>query len=150
VALAALAALAGCEERPAARQAGAAVSGVDPAVRGRVIDIADVLAPGQERALAAELAASEAEGGPKVVVVTVTPTAGDSLEHLGWAVGGRGPQAGKILLLVDPAARQVRLEGDLGADRKAELARAMAPALQRGDFASALSAGAGQLRQPRP
>ena len=91
---------------------------------GRIIDNVGAIKAEQMNGLSQELAEIDRLGGPRVTVVLVQPTSGESLEQLGWAVAGR-PSGKELVLLIDPGAAAVRVEGALDPGRKAQVAAAM-------------------------
>ena len=134
----------GSEAGPVAAQRAAHDQG------GRIIDLADALAPADEASLSTRLREEQQADGRAVTVALVRPNSGDSLERVGWAVGGsRGP-ARPLLLLVDPASAQVRIEGDLQPEARAAVASAMQPDLRAGRVAAAVNAGLDRLEQLAP
>jgi uncharacterized protein len=90
-----------------------------PPLTGRVVDAADIIAPEEEQALAALLAAHEAKTTNQVVVATVPSLGGQSIEEYGvalgraWGIGQAGKDNG-VILLVAPNERQVRIEVGYG------------------------------------
>ena len=125
-------------EPPVAPHAEATRTVAGHRLTGRVIDQADVLAPAEEARIAALSAAIEARTSDQLVVVTVPSLGTESLEHLGWALGGgwglgrKGLDNG-VLMLVAPGEKKVRiavgkgLEGLLTDARSADVVRAMIP-----------------------
>lgn len=140
-----LAGLAGCgpagEERTDRSAESLRPRDAPAATRGRVIDTADMLTDAEEQSVAGRLARLEARSGRKVTLVTIRPTDGDSMERIGWAVGGASG-AGPLLMLVDADRRAIRIEGDLAPERKAAVAGAMQPGLRGEDLPSAVEAAA--------
>jgi uncharacterized membrane protein YgcG len=136
--------LAGCEvaRAPANEQsAGARAQGQG----GRIVDLADALSAAEEQALDRRLAGREKADGSRVMVVVIEPGKQQSLEQVGWAVGGGSAAKRPLLMLVDPASRRVRIEGDLGPERRAEVASAMQPGLAGGRVAEAIERGLSRL-----
>ena len=119
---------------------------VEVKTRGRVIDLAVVFTPDHERRMAADLTTAEQRTGRKVMLVTVSPTAGDSMERIGWAVRGAEKQS-PILLLIDPNTQAVRIEGDLPPERKAALAGAVRGGLAAGNLPTILPRALAMLEQ---
>jgi uncharacterized protein len=128
-----------------------------PALTGRVVDKADLLAPAQDAALAARSAALEKATGHQFVVVTVADLGGHAIEDYGrtlgnyWHVGRRQANDG-VLLLVAPAERKVRIEVGHGLESTLTNARAAAiiardilPAFRTGDLPGGIAAGAAAI-----
>lgn len=90
-----------------------------PALSGRVVDQADILAAATEQRLTAQLQAHEKAGGNQVVVATIASLDGDTIERYGvrlgraWAIGEAGKNNG-IVLIVAPNERKVRIEVGYG------------------------------------
>lgn len=90
-----------------------------PALTGRVVDNADLLAPATEQRLEGELAQLEARTGRQVVVATIPDLQGYEIEDYGyqlgraWAVGRKGEDDG-VVFLVAPNERRVRIEVGYG------------------------------------
>ncbi|WP_344695128.1 TPM domain-containing protein [Sphingomonas rosea] len=118
----------------------------DGALRGRVIDTADVLTPIEEKAIAGRLAALAANQKKAVVIVTVVPKNGDSMERVGWAVGGKTANPGTLLMLIDPQASSVRLEGELSPADRALVAAAILPDLREQRYGAAIGRGLDRLQ----
>jgi uncharacterized membrane protein YgcG len=136
--------LAACEADPAAHVAPGEAHASDQG--GRIVDLAEALSEQEERAIADRLAAQQADGRA-VMVVVIQPDKHQSLEQVGRAVGGGAETTGRLLLLVDPATRRVRLEGDLLAQQKAEVAAAMTDDLAAGRTAAAIGRGLTRIGQ---
>jgi len=149
-----MAALTGCGQRPPGgdvRDADVTVSGEPLRVlkmqtRGRVIDTADVLSPTEEKAIVSRLAALRATKGREVVVVTLVPQGGDSMERIGWAVSGKTAGNRPILLLIDPKQASSRIEGDLTPEQRAAIAGAMQADLREERFGAAVGQGLDRLQ----
>jgi uncharacterized protein len=125
-----------------------------PALTGRVVDAASLLAAEQRASLEAKLKAHEDKTSDQVVVATVPSLEGYAIEDYAnrlfrqWRLGQEGKDNG-VLLLVAPNERKVRIEVGYGLEgaltdalSKVIIATAMAPQFQRGDFAAGLNAGA--------
>lgn len=86
-----------------------------PALSGRVVDQANILAAATEQRLTAQLQAHEKAGGNQVIVATIASLDGDTIERYGvrlgraWAIGEAGKNNG-IVLIVAPNERKVRIE----------------------------------------
>ncbi|WOE74266.1 TPM domain-containing protein [Alterisphingorhabdus coralli] len=95
-----------------------------PVLTGRVVDQADLLNPGQERALTDELEALEANSTRQLVVATVDSLQGYPIEDYGyqlgreWGIGqaanGDAEKDNGVILLVAPNERKVRIEVGYG------------------------------------
>jgi uncharacterized membrane protein YgcG len=117
---------------------------------GRIVDLAGVLAPAEKLALGRRLALQQQADGRAVMVIILEAGKRQSLEQVGWAVGGAGGATGPFLILIDPATRQVRLEGSLGLEQKAAVAAAMRDNLAAGRLAAAIDRGLTRLEQLAP
>ncbi|WP_426267905.1 TPM domain-containing protein [Sphingomonas sp. LHG3443-2] len=119
--------------------------------RGRVIDTAGVLSALEEKTIAARLAALRETRGLTVVVVTLVPSDGDSMERIGWAVSGQrdAKAAAKraSLLLIDPKLATVRIEGALPPEQRAAIVGAMQSELREGRVGSAIGRALEQIQQ---
>jgi uncharacterized protein len=128
-----------------------------PALTGRVVDKADLLAPAQEAALAARSAGLDKATGHQFVVVTVAGLGGHAIEDYGralgnyWHVGRKGVNGG-VLLLVAPTERKVRIEVGDGLESTLTNARAASiiaqdilPAFRTGDMPGGIAAGAAAI-----
>lgn len=109
--------LASCNSQAAANaaaQAGQANEGL-PALTGRVVDNANLIAPSAEAQLTRRLAALEARTTNQLVVVTLPGLGGRTIEQFGlqlgngWGVGQSGKNNG-VLLIVAPIEREVRIQ----------------------------------------
>ena len=129
-----------------------------PALSGRLIDQAELLAPPQRSALEAQLAALETELGTQMVVLIVATTQPEDIAAYAqrvadsWKIGRREVGDG-LLLVVASADRRVRIEvaktlegaiPDLAA--KQVIDNALTPAFKRGDFAGGIGLAIEQLR----
>ncbi|MCZ6856283.1 MAG: TPM domain-containing protein [Gammaproteobacteria bacterium] len=136
-----------------ASNAGGAEESTLPALSGRVVDQANILAPATERRLTAQLDAHEKAGGNQVVVATITSLGGETIEEYGvslgraWGIGQEGENNG-IVLIVAPNERRVRIE--VGYGLEGELPDAIAsdiiqtkiyPEFYENDFDGGVSAG---------
>lgn len=117
----------------------------EPSATGNIIDEAGALRPTQMRDLAMELRDLNQAGGPRMTVVLARPSSGESLEHLGWAVAGR-PSGSDLVLMVDPEATTVRVEGALAPEQKARIATAMLDHLRAEQPAEAIRAAIAIVR----
>lgn len=127
------------------------------APQGRVNDYAGMLAPAQEARLEAQLRGYEG-AGPQIVVVTLPSLEGEVLEDVSlrlaerWRIGSRADDG--VLLLVAQRERALRIEVGYGAEARLPDALAariirevIAPRLQEGQAAAALSAGVAAIHQ---
>lgn len=156
--LAALA-LAGCRESAEPNQAaplGLAAAEL-PALTGRVVDEADLLAPSDEQALNVKLSALEREVGPQFVVVTVPSLGGLPIEQYGvqlgrrWGIGDKERNDG-LLLIVAPNERKARIEVGYGLEKRVTdpfaakvLRERILPRFAEGDFPAGIAAGSDAL-----
>lgn len=139
--------LGGCEDEPAANQTGVSVAPANAANKGRVIDLAEALSATERSALANRLVTLERNGRAPVTVVVMEAGADQSLEQIGWAVGGGRSDDDRLLMLVDPVAKRVRIEGALAAEQKALAAGAMQADVAAGRIGPALERGIDQLER---
>jgi uncharacterized protein len=146
------ASLAGCADAAPAAAVRKECRGL-PALTGRVVDKADMLSPGAEARLGAELAALESKTRDQLVVVTLPDLGGAPIEdvglHLGrcWGVGQKGLDNG-VMLLVARGDRKVRIEVGEGLENllKDEVAGEiirdpLVPAFRTGEFERGIEAG---------
>ena len=91
-----------------------------PALTGRVVDNAHLLAAAQIQDLTSKSDALEASTGRQYVVATVPSLEGRTIEDYGyrlgraWAIGAKGKDDG-VILLVAPNEHKVRIETGYGA-----------------------------------
>jgi uncharacterized protein len=124
-----------------------------PALSGRVVDQAGLLAPDRRAALEAKLTAHEDRTTDQIVVATVRSLEGHEIEDYAnrlfrhWQLGQREKNNG-ALLLVAPNERKVRIEVGYGLEgaltdalSKVIIATAVAPRFRQGDFAGGIDAG---------
>ncbi|MEA3003637.1 MAG: uncharacterized protein QOH81_2425 [Sphingomonadales bacterium] len=133
-----------------------------PALTGRVVDQAGLLAPAEEQALAAQAAAVERETRAQYVVATIRSLEGQRIEDYGyrlgrfWGIGRKGVNDG-VILLVAPAEGKVRIEVGYGLEKRITdpfagrvIRERILPALEDGRFGDGIRAGsdaiAGRLR----
>lgn len=131
-----------------------------PALTGRVVDNANLLATGREALLAWALAETERSTKHQFVVVTL-PTLNDkSIERVGrelgkgWGIGRKGYNDG-VLLIVAPNERKVRIEVGVGlemalndAEAKAIIEQRILPRFRKGNMESGILMGsAGIIRE---
>jgi uncharacterized protein len=128
-----------------------------PALTGRVVDEADLLAATDERALAGQSAAIERETGAQYVVVTLRSLQGYAIEDYGvrlgrhWGIGRKGVNDG-LLLIVAPAERKVRIEVGSGLEKRVTdpfagkvIRERLVPAFRKGRFADGIRAASAAL-----
>lgn len=123
------------------------VSGSRSQTGSRLLDTVGVLADDDAKAIAARLARGELATGRPVVVVTLVPQGGNSMEQVGWAISGDTVAKRTLLILVDPKQRVVRVEGQLAAEAKAAIASAMQSDLRGNRVAAAINRGLDRLEQ---
>jgi len=124
-----------------------------PALTGRVVDAAGMLAPDTEADLTRMLEAHERGTGVQIVVATIADLGGEDIETFGyqlarhWGIGQKGKNNG-VLLWVAPSERAVRievgygLEGDLtDAQSSVIIQQRILPAFRSGDFDGGVRAG---------
>ena len=142
--------------REASAAAGSSVAKF-PALTGRVVDGANVLAPEQELALSSKSEALEAATGRQFVIVTVPTLDGQDIaiftRDLGrhWGVGRKGHDDG-VILLVAPAERKVRIAVGYGLEKALPdalcqqiLDQQVLPRFSKGDLVGGIQAGADAL-----
>lgn len=133
--------------------AGGALAQAFPDLTGRVVDRADILSTGAEKAIAEKLAAHERATSNQVVVATLPSLEGYDIADYGyrlgrhWGIGQEGRDNG-VLLLVAPDERKVRievgygLEGDLpDATAKLIIENEILPAFRAGDMEAGVARG---------
>jgi uncharacterized protein len=121
-----------------------------PALTGRVVDGATLLAAADRAALEAQLAAFEARSTDQIVVVTVPSLQGYPIEAFAhalgtaWKIGQRGTDNG-VIVLIAPTERQVRIEVGRGLEpllpdgTAGTIVRTtLLPAFRRGDVAGGI------------
>lgn len=144
--------LTACSAR-ADTQAGRATPEGVPALTGRVVDVADLLAPAAETRIVADLARLEAVARDQLIVVTLPSLNGRPIEEVGlelgraWGIGRRELDNG-VILLVAPNERQVRIEVGTGLEalltnERASLIirRDLLPAFRANRFEAGIGAG---------
>ncbi|MGK6353753.1 TPM domain-containing protein [Sphingomonas sp. DT-207] len=153
-------ALAGCGTAPTAILAKSTTVGkaaappfAPPALTGRVVDNADLLAPAEEAALADKSAALESATGHQFVIVTLPSLDGRSIEEVGLALGngwgiGRKEADDGVLLVVAPNEQKVRIEVGCGLEAaltddeaKAILDTEVLPRFGKGQMVEGIEAG---------
>ncbi len=124
-----------------------------PPLTGRVVDLANVMSPVQEGALAEQLASHETRTSNQVVVVTLPSLQGYDIERFAvdlfraWGLGRKDRNNG-VLLLAAPTEREVRievgygLEGTLTDALSSDIIRSrILPRFRTGDLPGGISSG---------
>jgi uncharacterized protein len=128
----------------AALVAGAAAALDVPPLRGRVNDLAGLLAPSTVRELDARLEAYERETGHQLAVLVIPTLEGDPLEDFSirvveaWKLGSAGRDDG-LLLLIAVAERKARIE--VGHGLEGAVTDAVSARVLRDTLGPALAAG---------
>lgn len=128
-----------------------------PPLTGRVVDLAGVLQPAEQAALASRLAAFEQAKGSQIAVLIVPTTQPESIEQFGirvvdqWKLGRQGVDDG-LLILLAMEDRSMRIEVGYGLEgvipdaiAKRVIAEIMTPYFRQGDFYGGLNAAVEQL-----
>lgn len=130
-----------------------------PKLTGRVVDVANLLDPQQEAALAAKLEALEKASSRQLVVATVPDLGGYPIEDYGYRLGrawgiGQSEANNGTILLVAPAERKVRIEVGYGLEpiltdalTALIIHNAVLPRFREGDMAGGILAGADAVIQ---
>lgn len=124
-----------------------------PKLSGRVVDNANMLTTGTERALNQKLAAHEQATGNQVVVVTLKDLQGENIEDYGyqlgrhWGIGQKGKDNGALLIIAEQE-REMRievgygLEGQLTDAVSAQIIfQIISPAFKQGQFDAGVTQG---------
>src|SRR6202163_4141881 len=124
-----------------------------PALTGRIVDQANVIAAETRNAVEPKLADLEAKSGIQLVVATVKSLEGDDIEPYAnalfraWKLGEKQKNNG-VLLLVAPNEHKVRIEVGYGLEStltdalsKVIITNAMAPRFKAGDFGDGIARG---------
>ena len=124
-----------------------------PPLRGRIVDLANLLPADVTASLSAELAEHERKTGNQIAVLTLPSLEGESLEEFShrvaatWKLGRKGTDNG-VLLLVVPGERRIRIEVGYGlegllTDAKSSqiIRREIVPRFKTGAFAEGIIAG---------
>jgi uncharacterized protein len=124
-----------------------------PALSGRVVDQANIIAADTRNALTSKLAELEAKSGIQLVVATVGSLDGQEIEPYAnqlfrsWKLGEKTKNNG-VLLLVAPNQRKVRIEVGYGMERtltdalsKVIITNAITPRFKAGDFGGGIARG---------
>ncbi|HEX4079869.1 MAG TPA: TPM domain-containing protein [Rhizomicrobium sp.] len=125
-----------------------------PPLTGRVVDDAHILSAATQGQLTALLAQEEKQTGNQIVVATLPPLQGATIDQYGyrlgraWGIGRKGKNNGALLIVV-PSTHDVRievgygLEGDLtDAQSRVIIDEFMLPDFRRGDYDAGVLAGA--------
>jgi len=128
-----------------------------PALTGRVVDNADLLAAKREALLASALAETERLTKHQFVVVTLPTLGGKPIERVGlalgngWGIGRKGHNDG-VLLIVAPNERKVRIEVGCGLEKTltddeaaAIIEQRILPRFRNGDFAGGILVGSAAI-----
>jgi uncharacterized membrane protein YgcG len=147
------AALVACGQAPAGETvheadvtapATAVTRGVKVDLRGSVIDPSNSLGEADKQAIKARLDALKAATGRVLVVIIATPSKGDNLERIGFAVSSSATKSGPLLMIVDPKSGQVRMEGYLAPDKRAMVAAAAGGPIAAGNLKEGIIAAVDQ------
>src|ERR1700681_3596218 len=124
-----------------------------PALTGRIVDQANVIAAETRNAIEPKLADLEAKSGIQLVVATIKSLEGQEIEPYAntlfrsWKLGEKTKNNG-VLLLVAPNERRVRIEVGYGLEgtltdalSKVIIANAITPRFKTGDFSGGISRG---------
>jgi uncharacterized protein len=124
-----------------------------PALTGRVVDQANIIAAEARSAIERKLADLEAKSGIQLVVATVTSLEGQEIEPYAnelfrnWKLGEKAKNNG-VLLLVAPNERRVRIEVGYGLEgtltdalSKVIITNAIAPRFKAGEFGEGITRG---------
>jgi uncharacterized protein len=124
-----------------------------PALTGRIVDQANVIAAETRNAIEPKLADLEAKSGIQLVVATVASLEGQEIEPYAnalfrtWKLGEKTKNNG-VLLLVAPNQHRVRIEVGYGLEgtltdalSKVIVTNAIAPRFKSGDFGDGVSRG---------
>ncbi|HMG46170.1 MAG TPA: TPM domain-containing protein [Allosphingosinicella sp.] len=135
-----------------------------PPLTGRVVDLADLLTPGQEAELSRKLEALEAASSRQLVVATFPDLQGRTIEEFGvglgraWGIGQRQANNG-VVLIVARDERKVRIEVGYGLEgimtdaiSSRIIRNDIVPRFRAGDYPGGIDAGAdaiiAQLQAP--
>src|SRR6202171_5722745 len=124
-----------------------------PALSGRVVDRANIIAAETRNAIEPKLADLEAKSGIQLVVATVASLEGQEIEPYAnelcrsWKLGEKAKNNG-VLLLVAPNEHRVRIEVGYGLEgtltdalSKVIIANAITPRFKTGDYAGGITRG---------
>ena len=151
----ALASVTGCGSGPVTANGGEQSL---PALTGRVVDNANLLAPAREATLTTKLAELESSTSDQLIVVTLPDLEGRTIEATGlrlgkgWGIGRENLDNG-VLLVVAPQERKVRIEVDYGLEglltdaRAADIVRRMVPEFKAGRYEDGIVTGVDAIRE---
>jgi uncharacterized protein len=124
-----------------------------PALTGRVVDQAQLLAPAQEQAIEQKIIALEQQTGHQFVVATLADLQGYDIADFGyqlgrhWRIGDETADDG-VLLIIAPTERKVRIEVGYGLEpvltdalSSTIIQSAIIPKFRAGDPAGGIAAG---------
>jgi uncharacterized protein len=124
-----------------------------PALTGRIVDQANVIAAETRQAIEPKLVDLESKSGIQLVVATVTSLEGEEIEPYAntlfrtWKLGEK-PKNNGVLLLVAPNERRVRIEVGYGlegtltdAQTTVIITNAITPRFKTGDFSGGIARG---------
>lgn len=128
-----------------------------PALTGRVVDNANLLAADREALLTWALAETERATKHQFVVVTLPSLGGEPIEQvglalgIGWGIGRKGHDDG-VLLIVAPNERRVRIEVGNGlvktltnAEADAIIQQRILPRFRNGNMAGGILMGSAAI-----
>ncbi len=124
-----------------------------PALTGRIVDGAKLIAPEARQRIEAKIKAHEDKAGDQLVVATVPSLQGIGIEDFAnglfrfWKLGEK-PRNNGVLFIVAPNERKVRIEVGYGLEgaltdalSKIIITTAVAPKFKTGDFAGGIEGG---------
>ena len=129
-----------------------------PALKGRIVDEANLLTAVDRYTIEAELADLEEQSTDQLVVVTVPSLQGYEIEDYGYQLGrkwgiGRAGKDNGVLLIVAPSERRVRIEVGRGLEpvvtdlmSRIIIENAILPEFRRGNFSGGIAAGVRDLK----
>lgn len=130
-----------------------------PALTGRVVDAAGILAQPTKQTLESQLAAQEQQTHTQLVVVTVASLQGETIQNYGyqlgrfWGIGGKEKSNG-VLLIIAPTEHQVRIEVGYGLEGMLTdavtsqlIQTTILPSLRNGQVEQGVTAGTQALLQ---
>jgi len=130
-----------------------------PALKGRVVDEANILSPQTKKILEEKLKNFEQNTSNQIVVVTLKSLQGHSIEEYGyrlgrhWGIGQKGKNNG-VLLIVAPNERKVRIEVGYGLEGTLTDAKAfliihddIIPYFKKGDYDKGVLKGVEKIIQ---
>lgn len=124
-----------------------------PALTGRIVDGANLIAPEARQRIEEKLRAHEEKTSDQLVIATVPSLQGVTIEEFAnglfrfWKLGEKAKNNG-VLLLVAPKERKIRIEVGYGLEgaltdalSKIIITTAVTPKFKTGDFAGGIEAG---------